>query len=127
LLKARSALLQLTKLQHDTPLTADVERVVTGAHEFAEIRLLDALRAGRVQLPDDVFDEAERLLGAHGATVDARLGSVVDHRTAALDALTEWQRIAENPRSSRQLVHTARVIVRTCEGILADITIGQPV
>ncbi len=42
---------------------AEVERLGAGAHEFAEIRLLDALPARSVHTPDDLRAEAERLLG----------------------------------------------------------------
>jgi hypothetical protein len=127
LLQARSALIVLEKVLRDTPMIASVERVIASAHEFAEIRLLGALRAGHVPAPEDVLAEAERLLGARGATIDARLGHTRDQKKAVLAALGDWQRRAENPRSARRFVQAARVIVRTCEGMLAEITIRQPI
>ncbi len=54
----------------------------------------------------------------------ARLGlpteaGVDELRRAALDALAVWQRRAESPLSPRAVADAARVVVRTCEGLLA--------
>jgi hypothetical protein len=127
LLKARSGLIFLAGFLRDRPslvLQAEVERLLVSAHEFAEVRLLDAVRAGRVRVPVDVQAEAERLLGADGAAASVRLGLTGDTpaRAVALATLGDWRRRAENPLSSRQFVHAARVIVRTCEGLLADLS-----
>lgn len=121
LLKARSALNALGRIP---ALRADVERLRAGAHEFAEIRVLDALRDGRIRMPSDVAAQAQRLLGEYGATVTSRLGltDAVNPRPAALAALVRWQRLAESPLSNRQFVAAARVIVRTCEGLLMEIS-----
>mgnify|MGYP003894972083 CR=1 FL=1 len=43
---------------------------------------------------------------------------------AAQQALVKWQRKAESPLSSTDLTIAARVLVRTCEGILNDATQG---
>ena len=62
LLKARSALLAidlvLTREPRPAaaPLAAEVERILAGAHEFAELRLLATIRAGVVKLPPDALD-----------------------------------------------------------------------
>jgi hypothetical protein len=128
LLKARSALLALDHVLRTTPgdrgtLAAQVERILTGTHEFAELRLLSALRAGSVTLPRQLTDQAERLLGGFGIAPAVRLGLPVDagpgelNRAAQL-ALREWQRHAENPMFGRRSADACRVIVRTCEGIL---------
>ncbi len=82
LLKARSALLAidlvLTREPRPAaaPLAAEVERILAGAHEFAELRLLSTLRSGAVKLPAEVLQEAERLLGGDGgaAAGPARAG-----------------------------------------------------
>lgn len=103
----------------DAPgLRADVERMMASAHEFVELRLLDAVRAGRIRLPSDVAGEAERLLGGEGAAIESRLGVRDDQRAVALRTLGQWRARAENPASSRQVVQAARVIVRTCEGLV---------
>jgi hypothetical protein len=127
LLKARSGLIFLDGFLRSRPeqeLQAEVERLLISAHEFAEVRLLDAVRTGRVQMPADVRAEAERLLGADGAAASVRLGLTGDApvRVAALATLGDWQRHAENPLSSRQFVQAARVIVRTCEGLLTELS-----
>ncbi|MGQ0777690.1 MAG: dynamin family protein [Pseudonocardiales bacterium] len=136
LLKARSALLALDSVLHgDTraevaPLVSDVERILAGAHEFAELRLLSALRSGAVVLPKaELVDEAERLLGGCGAAPAVRLGLPSDSgehelRQAALDALARWRRRAENPLSGRAAVDACRVVVRSCEGMMAGLATG---
>jgi hypothetical protein len=35
--------------------------------------------------------------------------------------LTEWRRRAESPLASRAMANAARVVVRSCEGILAGL------
>jgi hypothetical protein len=121
LLKARSALNALDRIP---ALRADVERLRAGAHEFAETRVLDALRDGRIHMPPDVAAQAQRLLGEYGASVTSRLGlsDTTDPRPAALAALARWRRLAENPLLNRRFVAAARVIVRTCEGLLVEIS-----
>ncbi|HWM00042.1 MAG TPA: dynamin family protein [Nocardioidaceae bacterium] len=128
LLKSRSALLALDRLVRADGdargLGRQIERILTGAHEFTELRLLGALRSGVVELPGTVAEEAERLLGGAGNTPTARLGLPADapreevHR-AAFGALRHWQGQAENPMFGRRAADACRVVVRTCEGILA--------
>jgi hypothetical protein len=128
LLKARSALLALDRLVRTDGdargLGRQIERILTGAHEFAELRLLSALRSGMVSLPEQVASEAERLLGGAGSAPAARLGLPENapreelHR-AAFHALRRWQGQAENPMFGRRAADACRVVVRTCEGILA--------
>jgi hypothetical protein len=132
LLKARSALLALDLVLHREPRTAsaplavELERIMAGAHEFAELRLLTALRSGAVKVPDDARVEAEQLLGGEGGAPAARLGldpaaDSSQSRQAAMESLSRWRRRAENPLSTRALADTARVVVRSCEGILATL------
>ena len=132
LLKARSALLAIDLVltreprPGSAPLAAEVERILAGAHEFAELRLLSTLRSGVVRLPTEVLDEAERLLGGEGGAAAARLGldpatGPDELRSAALDALSRWQRRAESPMSGRAVADVARVVVRSVEGVLAGL------
>ncbi len=132
LLKARSALLAidlvLTREPRPAaaPLAAEMERILAGAHEFAELRLLATIRAGQVKLAPEALEEAERLLGGDGGTPAARLGlepevGPAELRVAALDATSRWQRRAESPMSSRAVSDAARLVVRSCEGILATL------
>jgi hypothetical protein len=128
LLKARSALLALEELARTEPgaagaeLAGAVERVQAGAHEFAEIRLLNALRLGAIPARPDEADDLERLLGADGADAPTRLGldpgADADTLRARLgEELNRWQRRAENPLSTPELQDACRVAVRTCEGL----------
>ncbi|MGI5126457.1 dynamin family protein [Pseudonocardia sp. CA-107938] len=133
LLKARSALLAIDLVlareprPASAPLAAEVERILSGAHEFAELRLLSTLRSGAVVLPAEVLAEAERLVGGEGGTPFARLGleptaHPQELRMAALDAASRWARRAESPMSSRAVSDLSRLVVRSCEGILAQIS-----
>jgi hypothetical protein len=133
LLKARSALVALDSVLHsDTradvgPLRGEVERILAGAHEFAELRLLSALRSGAVNLPKADLDDAERLLGGSGGAPEVRLGQPPgsgpdELRQAALEALARWHRRAENPLSGRAAADACRVVVRSCEGMVARLT-----
>jgi hypothetical protein len=132
LLKARSALLAVDLVLSReprpaaAPLVAEVERILAGAHEFAELRLLSTLRSGAIRMPTEALQEAERLLGGDGSSAAARLGLEPDAGpdelwSAALDAVARWQRRAESPMSGRAVSDMARLVVRSCEGILADL------
>ena len=132
LLKARSALLAVAQVLEDVPandgghLAGEVERVFAGAHEFVELRLLSGLRSGAVALPDELAADAQILLGERGAGLPTRLGLPDDAppaavHDAALTELARWQRRAENPMLSRAAADASRVVVRTCEGLLAAV------
>jgi hypothetical protein len=136
LLKARSALLALTAVLHENTradtgnLVGEVERILAGAHEFAELRLLSVLRSGAISLPTLELDEAERLLGGSGGAAAVRLGQppssgTEELRKAALEALSRWRRRGENPLSSRAVADACRVVVRSCEGMVARLTGSQ--
>ncbi len=128
LLKARSALLALERVLRVDPRAGDglagqVERILAGTHEFAELKLLGALRSGAVALPRTMSADAERLLGDAGIAPAVRLGlsAVATHadlRRAADLARRQWRRNAENPMLGRRSADACRVLVRTCEGIL---------
>jgi hypothetical protein len=77
-----------------------------------------------------VVAELERVIGGVGGATHQRLRLPQDagrHEltTAATDALSRWQRRAENPLTSYELSVAARVAVRSCEGMLADLN-GAP-
>ena len=133
-LKARSALLALESIVREAAVTgseqlaSELERVAASAHEFAEVRLLNALRAGAVKgVKAAESEDMERLLGAEGSTPVARLGldpgaGAGEIRTALQNAIGRWQRRAENPLSSREAADASRVLIRTCEGMLVDVS-----
>lgn len=130
LLKARSGLLALAELARSRAgdpaadaLAHGVERVQAGAHEFTEIRLLNALRLGTVPGRATELADLERLVGGDGSDAANRLGldptaGPDDVATRAREELARWQRRAENPMSSAELQDACRVAVRTCEGLL---------
>lgn len=132
ILKSRSALLALDNLTRvdarpgSQALAVEVEEILASAHPFNELRVLSAVRAGWVSGKPDVVEELERLIGGSGAAVHLRLHLAPDAAPPELDAaaraaLARWQRRAENPLTTREMVVAARVAVRSCEGILADL------
>jgi hypothetical protein len=133
LLKAQAALHTVERLLETQPLDdgdrlrAQAEAILAGAHELAELRLLNDLRTGAVVLPDDsLAAEAERLLGQSGTDAWSRLGlppmaPEEEVRAAALTALRTWQRRAENPVAGPAVHRVAAVARRTAEGLLAAV------
>lgn len=130
--RARSALLSVERILRAEPrpgsgeLFARLERIVAGAHEFRELRLLAALHSAEVSFDAELAGEAQRLLGGGGTGVHARLGveldSGVDELWArGLDALARWRGLAEDPLFDRAQRRAARVVARSCEGILAEL------
>jgi len=131
-LKARSALLALEGVLHEHPqpgtdvLSSELERITSGAHEFAEIRLLNALRAGGVKVKAQEASEMERVLGADGGALHIRMdlspeADVSELRRALQNSIGRWQRRAESPMSSREVADASRVLIRTCEGLLVNL------
>ncbi|MEV6233227.1 dynamin family protein [Saccharopolyspora shandongensis] len=131
-LKARSVLqalgtvLRQMPLEGNKQLVAETERVWAGAHEIAELRLLNSLRQDPAGLTEEEVAAAERLLGSSGIAPARRLGLAPEAdqgaiRNAAQEALARWQSRAESPASLRQSVAAAHVLIRTCEGMLGDL------
>ncbi|HLV58540.1 MAG TPA: dynamin family protein [Natronosporangium sp.] len=129
ILKSRSVLSALDTLVRTHPrpggdrIAARVEQVIASAHPFNELRILSAVRAGWITGKPEVLDELERLIGGEGDEIHRRLHLPPDTDTATLtkaasQALSTWQRRAENPLTSHELALAARVAVRTCEGML---------
>jgi hypothetical protein len=129
-LKARSALLALAVVLRAEPvpaaayLAAELERLVVGAHEFREMRLLAALRARRVSLPGELDGPARRLAGGHGAAAHDRLGlppdaSAADIWACAQAAVRRWRTEPADRGFTQAQQRAAEVLVRSCEGILA--------
>jgi hypothetical protein len=130
LLKARSAMTALARLAANYPvvgLAEELEALAAGAHELAELRMLNALRLGAVPLKDDQLEEAERLFERSGQAPAARIGLAADAdpaevRRKLLASLETWQRRAENPLSKQAVVDACRVVIRSYEGMLADLS-----
>jgi hypothetical protein len=131
LLKAQAALRTVERLLAGRPvpeaeaLRAQVEAIEAGAHELVELRLVNDLRTGVVELPDaELADSVETLLGVSGTDPRSRLGLPHDApdealRPAAVAALRRWQTIGESPVAGGAVRRVAAVARRTCEGLLA--------
>jgi hypothetical protein len=131
-LKSRSALLALAEITRacvrpgSAALAAGVEEIMASAHPFNELRVLSSLRAGWITGKADVVTELEQLIGGSGTSASQRLGLPADAAAAELtatatEALARWQRRAENPMTSYEMAVAARVAVRSCEGMLAEL------
>ena len=73
-----------------------------------------------------VLDGLERILGCAGGATHDRIRLPPDADTAAVKsaattALASWQQRAENPMTGHELAVAARIAVRSCEGILAEL------
>ncbi|CAM2789116.1 dynamin family protein [Skermania piniformis] len=131
-LKSHSTLAALTALTRARPrpgsdaLGAEVERISSAAHPLRELRVLSAVRSGWISGRPEVIAELDRLIGGGGIELAARLGRSsgagrAELRGAAAEALERWQRRVENPMTDRQLVAAGRVVIRSCEGMLAEL------
>ncbi|MCW3817611.1 hypothetical protein ONA91_24455 [Micromonospora sp. DR5-3] len=101
-----------------------VEAAVAGAHEVAELDLLQALQGRRIRLPRG-HDEALRLLGAYGPDSRSRLGLAGDAGAgqltqAASRALVFWRNQSMAPDSGPAGRSACALLVRACERLLTD-------
>ncbi|MGC5322248.1 hypothetical protein ACPXB5_26320 [Micromonospora arida] len=134
-LKARSALAAVEALlraeptRGSTELVGAVEQILAGAHEFRELRLLVALRNTRLGFDAELAAEAQRLVGGDGVGLAARLG--VEHEAdvrqlweVAAEAQWRWRDRAEDPLLPLAQRRGAQVVVRSCEGMIAELAAG---
>ncbi len=131
-LKARSAMLAVERMCNEYPetpgaseLLGAIEQVMAGAHPFNELTTMAAVRSGWVRGREGDLLDVEQILGARGTQPYQRLGidpssNNSQIRDAALVALSRWQRKAENPLTSLDLVTASRVVIRTLEGLITD-------
>jgi hypothetical protein len=130
-LKARTALVGMESLLRNSPregsghLAAALERLEVNAHEFRELRLLAMLRTTGVTLKHELAVEAERIVGGEGVAAHLRMGlqpeASPDEITAeAHRILHRWRLVSENPLTDRSALDVCRVVVRSCEGVLAE-------
>ncbi|TPV52438.1 GTP-binding protein [Pseudarthrobacter phenanthrenivorans] len=130
-LKARTALVAVDTLLRSSPregtgdLAAALERLQVNAHEFRELRLLASLRTSGVALNPELAAEAERLIGGWGAASHVRLGLEPEATPEQLSDevrsnLARWRALAANPLTDRAALEACRVVIRSCEGILAE-------
>ena len=127
------AMLRDGRLPADGDLAIEVERIRANAHEFRELRALAALHSTESPLSGDELIDAERLIGGSGAEARERLGldeSAEDSevREAARREVDRWRTAAEDPIRTLAASRICRVVVRSCEGVLAgmpDESAGQ--
>ncbi|WP_248758897.1 dynamin family protein [Pseudarthrobacter sp. SSS035] len=130
-LKARTALVGVESLLRTAPregagrLAAALERLQANAHEFRELRLLATIRTTGVSLSDELAAEAEMLVGGWGAAPALRMGLVPDAGPDVVLAearrfLNRWRTVSENPLTERSAVEACRVVMRSCEGVVAE-------
>jgi hypothetical protein len=111
-------------------LLRDIERIEVGAHTFQELRLLDSIRSGAIPFSADQAD-AERILGEAGDSLTTRLGLPPDADGETISQslivqLNHWHRFAEAPNAPEEVRNAARVLIRTCEGLLAGLAAKAP-
>jgi hypothetical protein len=133
LLKARAALVAVESLVRERPrpgteeLSASLERIQSSAHEFREMRLLATARTTKLSLEPKLTAEAERIIGGQGVALACRLGlpdaaSSDELRSAALEYLRRWRSLAENPLTDSAAAEVCRIVVRSCEAALAELS-----
>jgi hypothetical protein len=132
-LKARTALVGVEALLRDHPhgdsdrLTSALERIQAGAHEFRELRLLAMARTAGLGLAPGLSAEVERLTGGSGIDTATRLGLPRDApaeelKASALSALQRWRTRAESPMTDRATAEVCRIVARSCEAALAEVS-----
>jgi len=128
-LKARVALLALEaavakSVNTDTAqLVSEIERVTAGAHELAEVQLMQDVRSGQLPITAEEHATLDVLFANIGGTPAERLGiDGAEGHQVAMEAVEHWRRRSENPLASRDMANAARAITRSYEGILAAMT-----
>lgn len=135
-LKARTALVGVENLLRNQPregserLAASLERLQANAHEFRELRLLAEIRTTGIPLGNELAAEAERLVGGWGASPAVRMGLGSDAPpeevlAEARTSLNRWRAVSENPLTDRSAMAACRVVMRSCEGVVADLAALQ--
>ncbi len=131
-LSARSALAVAERVAsgQDEPvrsqLLGQVEEVVANAPQLAELGALNLLRLAPPRMPAALLDEAEGLLGGFGTAPAERLGlgraaGPDEVAGAALAAADRWRALSESPWGDVAATRLARVALRACEGMVAEV------
>ena len=128
-LHAVERLLRAVPVPEGNRVWRELERIRLGARDVLELDVLARLRSVDLGLPHARQDEAERLLGAAGASLAERLAlppgtPVHELRDALLDAVARWRAYADDPLARRFTTDTADAVLRTCEALLAELVDG---
>ncbi|MGO1544513.1 MAG: dynamin family protein [Gulosibacter sp.] len=136
-LKAHSIVHALHRLLRQKPVPGAEELLVMAdehmsqTHTFIEMQLLGHIAGGQIQLGSALVAELERLVGGHGASVQTRLGFDADFLdqeiilASAVEHLTRWRGLLENPLLDRVTRQACRVAVRSCENIIVSLKTGK--
>ncbi|MFG3702877.1 hypothetical protein ACGF5C_34210 [Micromonospora sp. NPDC047620] len=102
-----------------------VRLATAGAHEFQELRLLAALRNTRLGFDTELAEEARR--GRRRPGCPTRRRTRRDQQQlwdVAADAQWNWRNRAEDSSLRLTQRRGAQVVVRSCEGMLAELAEG---
>ncbi|EFQ84657.1 hypothetical protein HMPREF0063_10510 [Aeromicrobium marinum DSM 15272] len=135
-LKAHSAILAVYRLlsahprEDARPLLETAEEYLANSHAFREMRLISRVRSVKFAMAADDLEELTRLIGGDGTAAHQRLGADPDSGLEQLDALAhealwKWADLADNPLTDRDTAAACRVVVRSCEGVIADLAVPQ--
>ncbi len=122
----RSVLLELSGLSEagalGVPVVRRLEQLESGAHEFAELAMLDLVLSGGVGFSPAERKEAERVTGPGSPTT--RVGSdqgsnATDVRAAAIAGVARWRERAADPLSTRATVLCAETMAHCYEELHA--------
>jgi hypothetical protein len=122
----RSVLLGLAALSESGALSASalrrLDQLESGAHEFAELAMLDLVMSGDAAFSPSERDEAERVTGpgslaARGGCADE--SSAEEIHAAAIVGVARWRDRAADPLASRTTVRCAETMARCYEAIFA--------
>lgn len=105
-------------------LLAEIERVESSTHAFAELRLLHMVLTGTIQLNDEERQEIGRLIGEGSPAVRAGCDSDADAeaiKQAVLAGIARWRQRAANPLIDRQTADAFEIAARSYEGIYATL------
>jgi Dynamin family len=141
-LKSRSALLTVQRelMKHEESgrsavdaLAERVDALLHARHDVEELSLITTLHTTPpTELPAERLAEAEAILGGSGTTPAARMrrGASDDRvalRVDAVSAIQQWRRLQSDPANGEGARNLCRVVLRTLEGIVADLDRpGQP-
>ena len=122
---SRSVLLGLAALSESGALSASalrrLDQLESGAHEFAELAMLDLVMSGDAEFSVAERDEAERITGS--GSLAARAGCADEPGTeiqaAAIVGVARWRERAADPLASRTTVRCAETMARCYEAIFA--------
>ena len=134
-LKTRGVLQALETLLRDkhraeaVSLLGGIERIAANSHELRELELISLTRTTVLPLAESDAAEAERVVGGGGTSAISRLGlpetaDTEQIRERVSHLLSHWHAIGESPLSDRATVELCRVVIRSVEGVAAELGVS---